>query len=311
MTHPLIRPARGVSLVELLVGMVIALMVLGIALQLTLIARQRYLRLADEALIEDRGMQALELIRIAVQQAGWITDTPATSLARRWPSKGDGPSLAGIDNCGSPHMLPTFGCGSNGERGSDALLVRFAGRNPQPDGKNEDGATRDCSGRGIPERIDGASDPRLGYMMLYVSESSTKDASGRGNELQLMCRSLTRDFTGELKEPNAGSGMVRGIDTLQLLYTATTRPGVAISERDMQPADWRHVQQVHVAMVIRGNNFAVRSPDSNRISLFPGLPAQATDQDLYFIPTDPRRNRRLFNATLTVRNPLYCEVDAC
>ena len=303
MTYPLVRPARGVSLVELLVGMVIALMVLGIALQLTLIARQRYLRLADEALIEDRGMQALELIRTAVQQAGWITDTPATSLARRWPRANDAPSLEGKDNCGGTGMLPQFRCSSNGERGSDALLVRFAGRNTQSSGTGEDGATRDCSGRGIPERTDGASDPRLGYMMLYVSRSN--------GELQLTCRSLTRDFTGEPKEPNAGSGMVRGIETLQLLYTVTTRPGVAVSARDMQSADWSHVQQVHVAVVIRGNNFAARSPDSNRISLFPSLPAQATDQDLYFTPTDPRRNRRLFNATLTVRNPLGCEVDAC
>ena len=310
MTYPLVRPARGVSLVELLIGMVIALMVLGIALQLTLIARQRYLRLADEALMEDRGMQALELIRTAVEQAGWITDTPATSLTRRWPDKGDAPSLAGMDNCGGPHMLPTFGCRSNGERGSDALLVRFAGRSTRPDGKGEDGATRDCSGRGIPERIDGASDPRLGYMMLYVSESSIKDASGRGNELQLMCRSLTREFTGAPKEPTAGYGMVRGIDTLQLLYTVATRPGVAMSASDMQPADWRQVQQVHVAVVIRGD-LAIRPPEPNRITLFPGLSAQATNQDIYFTPTDPRRNRRLFNATLIVRNPLYCEVDAC
>ena len=302
MTHPLVRPARGVSLVELLVGMVIALMVLGIALQLTLIARQRYLRLADEALIEDRGMQALELIRIAVQQAGWITDTPATSLARRWPGANDAPSLEGKDHCVGPQMLTDFRCSSNGGRGSDALLVRFEGRNTASDGKAEDGATRDCSGYGIPERIDGASDPRLGYMLLFVSLS--------GTEPRLMCRSLDRSFKPQSREPSAHE-IARGIETLQLLDTVTTRPGVAVSADDMQPVDWRHVQQVHVAMVIRGNNFAVRSPDSNRISLFPGLPAQATDQDLYFTPTDPRRNRRLFNATLTVRNPLYCEVDAC
>ena len=67
MRHALIRPARGVSLIELLVGMVIALMVLGIALQMMLIARARYQRLADEALIEDRAMQALELIGHAVR----------------------------------------------------------------------------------------------------------------------------------------------------------------------------------------------------------------------------------------------------
>ena len=94
MPRPLARPARGVSLVELLVGMIIALMVLGIALQLMLIARARYYRLADEALIKDRGMQALELIGSAVHHAGWITDTPASSSARRWPDSGAPPSLS-------------------------------------------------------------------------------------------------------------------------------------------------------------------------------------------------------------------------
>lgn len=71
--------ARGASLVELLAGMLIGLLVLGIALQLVWVVRTRYQRLADDALIDDRGTQALELMANALRQAGWVTDTPASS----------------------------------------------------------------------------------------------------------------------------------------------------------------------------------------------------------------------------------------
>lgn len=70
MPSPLAPPARGVSLVELLVGMVIALIVLGIALQLILVARAHYWRMADDALIQDRGMEAIEFVGKVIRQAG-------------------------------------------------------------------------------------------------------------------------------------------------------------------------------------------------------------------------------------------------
>lgn len=75
---------RGASLVELLAGMLIGLLVLGIALQLVWVVRTHYQQLADEALIDDRGTQALELMATALRQAGWVTDTPASSPVRRW-----------------------------------------------------------------------------------------------------------------------------------------------------------------------------------------------------------------------------------
>ena len=72
MPRPLARPARGASLVELLVGMLLGLMVLGIALQLMLVARARYQRLADDALIEDRGTRALQAI-LTLDQLAFYT----------------------------------------------------------------------------------------------------------------------------------------------------------------------------------------------------------------------------------------------
>ncbi|MCO5398444.1 PilW family protein [Ralstonia soli] len=312
MPRPLARRACGVSLVELLVGMVIALMVLGIALQLTLIARARYLRLADEALIQDRGMQALDLIRTAVNQAGWVTDTPTASPTRRWPSDSAPPSLVGWDNCGNQALPAASGPCPSGLRGSDALLVRFAGRGKSVSDADGDGATRDCAGYPVPERDASETDPRLGYILLYVARSS--DAA---QVPQLMCRSLKRDFKTPPADPGRGSAMVRGVETLQLLYTlapTATALGETVSARDMTKDDWYRVQQIEVSLVVRGERFSARTPPSETIELFPEIKAirgAPIKQDLEFRPTDPHRNRARFTATLAVRNPLHCEADVC
>lgn len=303
MPRPLARPARGASLVELLVGMLLGLMVLGIALQLMLVARARYQRLADDALIEDRGTRALQAIAQAVHQAGWVTDTPVASLVRRWPSAGAPLSLLGSDDCGRPQKIPALNCQSEGEQHSDALMTRFAGRSP-------DAATYDCAGFGIRERIGGDEDPRLGSMLLFISVSDDDEHAPR-----LMCRS----FAGRnANAPAAGQTheIVRGIETLQLLYTiapTSTSPGATKPARAMQPEDWYRVRQVHAAIVVRADHYALRPPPSDTITLFPelGPVPDARTEDVEFRPQDLRRSRARFTATFSVRNPLHCEADAC
>jgi type IV pilus assembly protein PilW len=303
MPRPLARPARGASLVELLVGMLLGLMVLGIALQLMLVARARYQRLADDALIEDRGTRALQAIAQAVHQAGWITDTPVASPVRRWPSAGAPLSLLGSDDCGRPQKIPALNCQSEGEQHSDALMTRFAGRSP-------DAATYDCAGFGIRERIGGDEDPRLGSMLLFISVSDDDEHAPR-----LMCRS----FAGRnANAPAAGQTheIVRGIETLQLLYTiapTSTSPGATKPARAMQPEDWYRVRQVHAAIVVRADHYAFRPPPSDTITLFPelGPVPGARTEDVEFRPQGLRRSRARFTATFSVRNPLHCEADAC
>jgi len=303
MPRPLAPPARGVSLVELLVGMVIALMVLGIALQLMLLARAHYWRMADDALIQDRGMEAIEFVGKVIRQAGWITDTPVVSSVRRWPGANAPSSLLGHDNCGRPHMTPAFNCDRRGEAASDALLVRFAGR-----GANGDGAMRDCLGYGVPERQATQGDPRLGGLMLYVTHSGT------ANVPQLVCRAFQRNVDAPVD--GSSDAVVRGVETLQLLYTVgsdTTSPATIKSARSMQDEDWFRVRLVHVGIVVQGDHLAVQAPTADTIFLFPDLAAvpNALAEDLQFRPADPRRNRAHYSATFAVRNPLRCEADAC
>ena len=289
--------------------MVLALIVLGIALQLVLIARARYQRLADEALIQDRGMQALDLIGRSVRQAGWLTDTPASSPTRRWPDAGAPPSLFGWDNCANRGALFSTECPPGAEGWSDALLVRFAGRSKNPNGSDGDGATVDCEGGGVRERMKGDDDPRAGRMLLYVSRSTDAEQTP-----QLICVSLSR--RSETPAIGRSNGMVRGIETLQLLYSLAptgTLPAQTLPARAMQTDDWYRVQEVHVAIVVQGNHVSLRKPASDTIALFPGLEAisGAVTEDTEYRPRNPRLHRTRFTATFAVRNPLRCGVDAC
>lgn len=311
MPRPLTRQPGGASLVELLVGMIIALMVLAIALQLMLVVRARYQRLADEALIEDRGMRALELVGKAVRQVGWITDTPTASTVRRWADATAPLSLVGADDCGQPKKTVELECGPHAVQHSDALLVRFSGRNHLPPNSHEpDGATLDCDNYGVRERAGTEADPRLGSMLLFISVSTDAEQAPR-----LMCRSLSRNSGDSLVAVNSRE-VVRGVETLQLLYSlapTTTSQAETVSARTLATADWYRVEQVHVAIVVRGDRYSLRPSTPDKIALFPAFESAsgARPEDLSFQPEDRRRNRALFTATFAVRNPLRCEVDAC
>lgn len=305
--------SRGATLVELLIGTVVGLIVLGIALQLTLVARARYQRIADEALIEDRGTQALELLTTAIQQAGWITDVPTSRPERQWTSLDEPPSIQGADDCRARNLTPTrIECQERGAvRGSDALAVRFAGKGSPTDKSRVDDQIFDCLGNAVPEGVAGNSDdPRGGVMLLYITEASAD------NEPQLMCRSLSRN-TGELSKDMPA--MVRGIETLQLLYTVGATDGTSIkllSARSLTRDQWHRVQAVHIALVVRGeySDPNAAGKPTPRLALFPLLPlpeGDITRQDLEFTPTKTQRRRAAFTTTVRLRNPLACEVDVC
>ncbi len=303
---------RGASLVELLAGMLIGLLVLGIALQLVWVVRTRYQQLADEALINDRGTQALELMATALRQAGWVTDTPASSLVRRWADMNTLPPLMSADDCGGLALIDGLHCVSGGLSDSDALLVRFAGRSNQPDGLQADGSVVDCSGYGVPERTKGGGDnPHAGFMLLYVGRAES-------GEPQLMCRTPSRRDGRQQRGRWTSRGMVPGVETVQLLYTlAATQasPPATLSARSLAPAQWRSVRAVHVAIVVRGERIhadAAGKPIKTLV-LFPDLPepVHAAPQDLHFRPTEMARHRAVFTTTVRLRNPMMCEADAC
>ncbi|CAJ0697078.1 PilW family protein [Ralstonia holmesii] len=302
---------RGATLVELLIGMLVGLIVLGIALQLTLLARASYQRVADDALIESRGTQALELLTTALQHAGWVTDTPAVSQERRWPDAKAALSIQGADSC-APREAEALECNSSDIQGSDALLVRFAGRSMQTKPDRTDQSIVDCSGYGVAERVqNGSEEQRAGYMLLYLSRAPDQ-------EPQLMCRSRRHQDGQTVAGGWTSNGMVRGVETMQLLYVVRTAGGTAattLSARSLTAEQWRQVQAVHIVLVVRGdyNSPSSANKTTSTLALFPNLQRVegANAQDLQFTPTQPHRHRAVFTATVHLRNPLACDVDVC
>lgn len=302
---------RGATLVELLIGMVVGLIVLGVTLQLTLVARASYQRIADDALIESRGTQALELLTTALQHAGWVTDTPAASLERRWPDAKATLSIQGADSC-TPREAEALDCNSIGVHRSDAILVRFAGRSMQTNSQRADNSIIDCSGYGVAERVQNGNDNlRAGYMLLYLTRATDQ-------EPQLMCRSRRHQAGQTVAGRWTSNGMVRGVETMQLLYVVRTPGGTSsttLSARSLTTEQWRLVQAVHIALVVRGNYSTPRSANKTTptLALFPDLQRVegALAQDLHFTPVETQRRRAVFNATVRLRNPLACDVDVC
>ena len=302
---------RGATLVELLIGMLIGLIVLGITLQLTLLARASYQRIADDALIESRGTQALELLTTALQHAGWVTDTPAASLGRRWSDVNAARSIQGADSC-TPREAEALDCNGSGVRGSDAVLVRFAGRSIQNNSQRADNSIIDCSGYGVAERVqNGSDDQRAGYMLLYLARAPDQ-------EPQLMCRSRRHQDGQTVAGGWTSHGMVRGVETMQLLYVIRTADGTStttLSARALTAEQWREVQAVHITLVVRGDYNSAKSINkiTPTLALFPKLQhvEGSTAQDLRFTPTQTQRRRAVFTATVRLRNPLACDVDVC
>lgn len=302
---------RGATLAELLIGTLVGLIVLGIALQLTLLARASYQRVADDSLIESRGTQALELLTMALQHAGWATDTPAASPERRWPDAKATLSIQGADSC-TPPETEVLGCNGSGIRNSDAVLVRFAGRSMHANPQRADDSIIDCSGYGVAEPVqNGGDDQRAGYMLLYLARSTDQ-------EPQLMCRSRRHQAGQTVGGRWTSNSMVRGVETMQLLYVVRSPGGTSsttLSARSLTTEQWRQVQAVHIALVVRGEYNTPRSANkaTSTLALFPDLKRVegADAQDLHFTPTEPQRRRAVFTATVRLRNPLACDVDVC
>ena len=302
---------RGATLVELLIGTLVGLIVLGITLQLTLLARASYQRIADDALIESRGTQALELLTTALQHAGWATHTPAASPERRWPDATAAPSIQGADSC-TPREAEALDCNSSGVHGSDAVLVRFAGRSMQTNPQRADNSIIDCSGYGVAEPIqNGSDDQRAGSMLLYLARATDQ-------ELQLMCRSRRHQAGQTVAGRWTSNGMVRGVETMQLLYVVRSPGGTSsttLPARSLTPEQWRQVQAVHISLVVRGDYHMPSSANkaTSTLALFPDLERVegALAQDLHFTPTETQRRRAVFTATVRLRNPLACDMDVC
>ncbi|MCP1172681.1 PilW family protein [Ralstonia chuxiongensis] len=301
---PLVREARGFTLVELMVALIIALLVLIATVSFYLMTRSTYTTIDDSSNLEERGQFALGVVTRALRQAGFTPLNSASGGMMQLYTT-DPPMISGLDGCSNPvggDSLTT--CGSTPTaNGNDAIEVRFFGSGTDANQAIPDNSMVDCSGQGVASY----SDPSLassqrGLSIFYIQTDATTGVP------YLACMFRPRDSNGVEGTTFATQQLVPGVEALQFLYGVSTNdtvPDVYKRAADMSPTDWLNVYAVKVAMVIRADN--VSADPSAGTPTFTLFGSGYTNTDGTFTPTRNLTSaRRLISATIQVRNYLTC-----
>ncbi|WP_059411374.1 PilW family protein [Cupriavidus basilensis] len=301
------RRWQGFTLVELMTGLALGLLVSALAASSFHAVQVAYRTAVDLVLLEERGQHALAIIAQLIRHGGWRPD--AAAMPAQAP-----PAVSGRDDCGQPGIGPVPACARRGVNGGDALLVRFSGSGRERQPALPDRTMVDCSGYALAARSvgDAAKEtPYAGANLLYV-------ASGADGEPQLLCRYASRR-DGQAQAGSWTSGaLVRGVETMRLRYgidtTGDGRPDTFLRAEEMNrrgmPA-WHNVLAVQVALVLRGERPLAQRARAPALVLFPPAPA-AQDGAVAFEPADrPALLRRVFTASVRLRNPAPCAETLC
>lgn len=234
------RRQAGGSLVELMVGLSLSLVVMLGLLTVVSQAAMAYQRTDQEAWLQDQGVYALEVLRVALQQVGHVDASRPTAAILSRPAQG---AVFGLDDVTlSATAAKLDGAKPGGIGGSDAVAIHFSGE-PQ-------GLLRNCAGMPVPDATSEANDH--GWSILHVA------TDGRG-EPELRCK--YHGDTGWVSQ-----ALVAGVASFQLLYgldhdsdglpddfinasrvTALDTLGGAASSASA----WTRVVAVHVAVLLR------------------------------------------------------------
>jgi len=307
---PLIRTsrARGFSLIELMVALVISLLVLVATVSFYMMTRSTYTTIDDSSNLEERGQFALGVITRALRQTAF--SPPNTSGGGTIQlAQSDPPMISGVDGCNSPgdveslSQTVTASCTTTMvDTANDALEVRFFGSGTAAAPTVPDNSMVDCSGQGVasPTSIDLAASQR-GLSMFFIQTDKTGS--------YLACKFRQRDSTGAATSTFATQQLVPGVESLQFLYGVSVDgdavPDVFKRATDMSTTDWQNVYAVKVALVIRADNASADvGAGQPTFNLFG---KQYTYGDgTYKATTNTQMARRLFTATVQTRNYMTC-----
>ncbi len=319
---------QGLTLVEMLVGMVLMLLVIMATVALFSVTSSSYRTVDAGQELEDNARFAFEIIGQAIRQAGFQERTgPPSASGLLADSVFTGPPGGTWRIEGRNAQTLTGGgslgySGSNVVNGSDALIIRFFGSNlPDPanpavglvSGGNfvADGTMIDCSGIAVPYPS-GVTD--IGHSGFFVRVNS---ASG---ESELYCM---RQGGGTFSTTQ----LIKGIDSFQVMYgvdTDTTPDEVvdrwvsadaAWDDPALNP-NWNRVVAIRVGMVLRGpvgsgQGASATSAENEYYPMgraFTCESATATascspsEAGLKFTAPADTRLRRVFTTTFHVRN---------
>jgi len=302
------RLESGYTLVELMVTLVLTLLLLAASLAFYMMSRTSYASIDDSGNLQERGNFAMSVVTRLLQQTAF---TPQSNDDKGGLMTVSDPMILGRDACSAPRVatdadgVESFGCGPGAAvNNSDAVMIRFFGFSGA-DGKTPDGSVVDCSGQAAAGYTDSDQAARQrSVSVLYV-------ARGTNGKPSLWCQYRQRkaDGTEDLANYTAQE-LVPGVEAFQVLY------GVGINDDEVPDkyvtasqiatvADWKTVLTVKVSMVVRTDTGNTDPGSQGTFSMFG--PLGASLQDSSFQPTEDLRSaRKLFSATIQLRNYLSC-----
>ncbi len=232
------RAQSGGSLVALMIGLAVSLAIVLYALDVLMLSGKDYLRTDQEALLQDQGTLALELVRGAVQQAGHID---VSEPMPAWPASVGDSAVRGLDDVNLPAESPGLdGARRGGNDGSDALAVHFSGE--------AQGFLHNCAG--MPVMGPATESVDRGWSIFHVAINAQ-------GEPELRCKYRTE--SGWVSQAVAA-----GVSSFQVLYgldqdddglpenfvSASRLTALDAAGRPAVPS-WTRVVAVQVAMLMR------------------------------------------------------------
>jgi type IV pilus assembly protein PilW len=324
------RHEAGVTLVELMIGLVLGSLVVLAATAMLIGSRATYRTQDETTRLAEASRFGLELSNRMVRLAGYTNfgddaqSTPAAysdAAYASWKTSLDSYAMNGPMIVGSNNSKPGGGAGLNG---SDSLTIRFFGSSSAgtsaTTGGTADGATLDCAGFPVPQpaQNDAAYISARAYNVLFV------DADTDG-EPALRCRRQTYDTTTGNPISFDTQTLIRGVESFQVLYAEAIPQGIPNDDLDQNPpqsivyrtgiggpnpvVEWKNVVAVRIALLVRSNVGALTDPDltTKTYPLFGANYVPGTDPGANFSlatlsTADRTRARRIVQTTVFVRN---------
>ncbi len=280
------RP-RGFTLVELLVAMAVGLVLVMAAAAALLVSSRGYTLVDAAAQLRHNASFAASLVSRVASQAGFVdlpfatTAVTATELAVAEPavlgfnnatvSQSAGGSIATIRSTNLPVdtlFVKPWSAGTAGA-GSDVLVLRYQPVGADAGRSRSDGSMVDCSGSAPNTPSTSRQDTAIN--VFFVAD----DVDG---EPALFCYTLDNLATSQRMRFESRLALVRGVESLQVLYGVQARApvnanAVLTSSEDGVPyaylradqlvvggdasspatrKNWRLVRSLRIGMVLRG-----------------------------------------------------------
>ncbi len=305
------RRQRGVTVVELMIALTLGMLLVLVATSLLVVSNAGFVAQAEAASVDDAGRFALAIIERAARQTAFVdwehesaavgVDPAAPPAVRGLDAASLSSDSAGIDNPRPPAV-----------NGSDVLALRFSGSGPG----QGDGSATTCAGFSVGAGQDG-------WSIFYVG-------IGPGGDPELRCK-----FRGANNW--SAEAVVGGVDSFQVLYGLDTdaapdgTPNRYLSATEINALDealivvganaqerqrerqrrscWKRVASIKVALLVHGARQSRQVGGPPLYTLFGSSYSDSADSGTRVArsampPALQQRERRMFSATIALRNPV-------